>query len=278
MTYIKSAIINFTQSNSSASEAVKRIGGINVAAQRESDGFCRALQNTTFRPKDRQSYFDPFITSFCYHAAEYEQQHGLLSQWRAYGRDGGFAIAFDTKLLCDAMLVDASSHANSMASLCDVVYDGDVEKFNKEFEKLVAAIPRVIEKNFFAKLNDESASFSQILEPFINCAARLKHRGFAEESEVRAIFSPISKHWRDYFMANEPANYEKIKDKEIQTIKIRPNMSPYIEICAGHTCNSIKYIIVGPDAQKMARKDKLEKYASLSGLKFEVLVSDTPLV
>jgi len=40
----------------------------------------------------------PFIASFCSHVNDqpYEKENGLLSQWRGYGKDGGFCIVFDT--------------------------------------------------------------------------------------------------------------------------------------------------------------------------------------
>jgi hypothetical protein len=39
-----------------------------------------------------------FILSFCRHEQGSQQfQHGLLSQWRAYGGSGGFALEFDEK-------------------------------------------------------------------------------------------------------------------------------------------------------------------------------------
>jgi hypothetical protein len=39
---------------------------------------------------------EPYILSFCAPVSEKVRIHGLLSQWRAYGQDGGFAIVFET--------------------------------------------------------------------------------------------------------------------------------------------------------------------------------------
>src|SRR6266478_42648 len=41
------------------------------------------------------------ITSFCTHAGDrpYEREHGLLSQWRGYGKNGGVCLVFDTAAL-----------------------------------------------------------------------------------------------------------------------------------------------------------------------------------
>jgi hypothetical protein len=39
------------------------------------------------------------LTSFCGVANSVISESGLLSQWRGYGIDGGYAIVFDTKAL-----------------------------------------------------------------------------------------------------------------------------------------------------------------------------------
>lgn len=40
---------------------------------------------------------DPYVTSFCAASSPLMSAHGLLSQWRGYGREGGYAVVFDTK-------------------------------------------------------------------------------------------------------------------------------------------------------------------------------------
>jgi hypothetical protein len=42
---------------------------------------------------------EPYLTSFCGVANSVISESGLLSQWRGYGIDGGYAIVFDTKAL-----------------------------------------------------------------------------------------------------------------------------------------------------------------------------------
>ncbi len=39
---------------------------------------------------------EPYITSFCAAESGSEHDHGLLSQWRGYGGDGGYVIGFHT--------------------------------------------------------------------------------------------------------------------------------------------------------------------------------------
>ena len=55
---------------------------------------------------------EPYIISFCTapkpedHYYQLVSKHGLLSQWRSYGRDGGYAIVFDTARLTKLVLED----------------------------------------------------------------------------------------------------------------------------------------------------------------------------
>ena len=47
-------------------------------------------------------FFQPFVVSFCGHNEKehyYERQHGLLSMWRAYGKDVGYALVFERQKL-----------------------------------------------------------------------------------------------------------------------------------------------------------------------------------
>jgi hypothetical protein len=71
-------------------------GHSNVAA---SDA--RRLVNILYEKIFENSLVEPFIASFCSHTTDqsYEQENGLLSQWRGYGNDGGFCIVFDTAAL-----------------------------------------------------------------------------------------------------------------------------------------------------------------------------------
>jgi hypothetical protein len=59
------------------------------------------LINMLYEKTFENSLAMPFIASFCSHANDqsYEKEHGLLSQWRGYGSDGGFCIVFDTAAL-----------------------------------------------------------------------------------------------------------------------------------------------------------------------------------
>jgi hypothetical protein len=65
----------------------------------------------------------PFICSFCSHHGDDEAKvDGLLSQWRGYGRDGGFAIEFDTPELEALMRKASKHHSHSGYYMASVMY------------------------------------------------------------------------------------------------------------------------------------------------------------
>ncbi len=78
---------------------------------------------------------------------------------------------------------------------------------------------------------------------------------------------------------DQPEDFKKLEGKGVKKINYRPDMVPYILIGENFAGGlPIKYIIVGPDANKDSKKEKLEKFLELSGRKIEVKVSDTPFV
>lgn len=71
-----------------------------------------------------------FIASFCQHdAGSPEYEHGLLSQWRGYGR-GGFAIEFDEDSLDKLLATEHASHMYTGYSTNSVDYDNHEKRAN----------------------------------------------------------------------------------------------------------------------------------------------------
>ena len=198
-----------------------------------------------------------------------------MSQWRAYGGNVGYAIAFETKLLCDVFKNEAEKFAYNSVHVSDVVYDGDETKFQNEFADLLVQLEKTLPKIYELEESDLNPLFG----PFIGAATRFKHRGFREEREVRCVFPPISRAWLKRLEKDQPEDFKKLSKRPEKTIMYRTNMAPYIVLGEGNPKGlPIRYIIVGPDANKDSRRNKLEKYLELSGLSIEVKVSDTPLV
>jgi hypothetical protein len=60
-----------------------------------------ALYRVVFADDDSERTAYCCTACFSSHAGDkpYEREHGLLSQWRGYGKDGGFCLVFDTATL-----------------------------------------------------------------------------------------------------------------------------------------------------------------------------------
>ena len=86
-----------------------------------------SIYQVLFEDSDALSFGEPFIASFCSHAADqvYERDHGLLSQWRGYGGDGGVSIVFDTSGLGDLLKKEWYSNYWTHLNISPVSYATD---------------------------------------------------------------------------------------------------------------------------------------------------------
>ena len=77
-------------------------GGIDALVATDVQVIVNALYDVTLGKKLPFRHFEPYITSFCGHLDSYDMENGLLSQWRGYGGEAGYALMFDSKQLADA--------------------------------------------------------------------------------------------------------------------------------------------------------------------------------
>jgi hypothetical protein len=70
--------------NAFVRQAIQANGGIAEFAERVAKDLVEGLYKVTFQNDASFSFAEPFIASFCSHVTDqpYEQEHGLLSQWR----------------------------------------------------------------------------------------------------------------------------------------------------------------------------------------------------
>jgi hypothetical protein len=162
------------------------------------------LYKITFGAEGRKSAIEPFVISFCSHKkGTYEFDHGLLSQWRAYTQDVGFAIVFETKPLAEMFLEYGAKFFHSGGHFSDVVYDGQEERFADEFRELIDAFKDFYSKYLFGKMN-----LDELYLPFTTSTARFKHRAFSEEGEVRIVYCPCD--------AAEVENMKKVSQRSLR--------------------------------------------------------------
>jgi Protein of unknown function (DUF2971) len=256
--------------NQQARERMEAAGGIPTVAAHDAVGVVDSLYRVTLGLDGGTRFFQPYVVSFCGHKEPYEREHGLLSQWRGYGKDSGYAIVFDTKALVDALRIEMAHNRFDGWGMGGVVYDTGEEVFKEEFKILIDAmnedVPRL--------LKNEAGPFSKLNKTFMMNIPRCKHRGFREEQEVRIIISPT--HDELFERAKAAGEVDKRAEKEI---RFRDTLAPYIVLFEKpKTKLPIKRIIVGPHADKERRLAKLKSYLDILGAKIDVTCSETPLV
>lgn len=97
LSIIREYLVPAIEQDESLAEKATRKGGIDDVLAQEAETHLEAWHQSSFGPRGLPG---PFICSFCAHdPGQYEARHGLLSQWRGYGGNGGIAIILDTKSL-----------------------------------------------------------------------------------------------------------------------------------------------------------------------------------
>lgn len=218
---------------------------------------------------------DPYVVSFCAHTnhTNYVKENGLLSQWRAYGDKGGFALVFDTRRLDRWMEAERKQYLYSGWYLDDVVYDDHKNPFADEFPDLADALDDYIR----AQAEGEELPAGKVAEPFFHAVTRFKHQGFIEESEVRIIASPTTK-----------ASFEKIKraakndaeipNKELKPVEVRDGKTRYIVLSGApdKTRLPIERIIVGPQRDQEACVQQIKALPGWNNI--PIFSSKTPYI
>jgi hypothetical protein len=189
-----------------------------------------------------------YISSFCIHSpGSAEHEHGLLSQWRGYGR-GGFAIEFDEFEIDKLTNLENEKHSYSALITREVAYGNHREVAQLErFKGLAAASLKVSFEHYAPKLAAQppvaeilgDREIGDFMKAFMETLAFLKSPRFREENEYRIVA-----------MATVPGQ-ERANDLRYKTIRFREgpsgNVVPYIELFDDPGMFlPIKKIIVGP--------------------------------
>jgi hypothetical protein len=165
---------------------------VQVARQLGVDLIDSALKRLVEGFKDAEKVQDHYVSSFCTTKDEWISQNGLLSQWRGYGLDGGYAIVFDTASLDALLTAEGEIYYEERLLLADVQYDmarfPEVkdEQISEHIKKLTTWARTMLSRSATNADNEEAAESNSVLS--ILC----KHRGFEEEKEVRIVVSEPS--------------------------------------------------------------------------------------
>lgn len=246
-------------------------GGITRVSREEAKKLTNVFYEATFLgTSDTVPIATPYILSFCAHTGhnDYTKNNGLLSQWRAYGENGGYALVFDTKRLWECLNVEWKYYNYVGGNFGDVVYDDETGKFEIEFTNLFSSLGIWV-RSFASK--DKEPPSEDVLAPLLSAASRFKHRGFKEESEVRVSVYPTSEAFartvkEEVPLKLKPIQYRKKGDDQVQYIALNevPKKKPL----------PIIRIIIGPQRDQKQRAKDVKKIIGKKNI--DIVCSETP--
>jgi hypothetical protein len=255
-------------------QRITQEGGLKELSQHDAEGFV----GTHYKATGDEIY----IVSFCgQHDDPYVSDNGLLSQWRGYGVGGGFAIVFDARRLKEMLKIEWERFEYAQMLLIRVVYGHEKKKLEPELSGDLSTIRKNV-AHFYQVLvsgrvrEERETCFRESYVPFFRCIARLKHRGFSEEKEIRlAALRNIPG-----IASLERAGSDDIPPKPKKEVKVRDRngqLVPYIELFDSANMKlPIERIIVGPHKEKEARADALRQMPGNEGI--DIKCSDIPYV
>ena len=155
---------------------IKDLGGESVILKNISVHLLEAIRETTLK-------LQVYVTSFCSPSRD-STEDGLLSQWRGYGLDGGYAIVFDTKKLVELLIDEQQRFFYSFGHWGDVDYF-DMDATEVAHEETLEWEETIRKTIAGLVIKGDIRIGEELFEPILCLATRHKHRGFREESEVR---------------------------------------------------------------------------------------------
>lgn len=249
-------------------------GGVSteVAARWDAEALVKVLSSTLFNADIKERLFEFYITSLCTAEGAYEEvrTNGLLNQWRYYGRNGGYALVFDTALLEELFHLEGGRWKCSM-SLGEVGYSHeDLDTLNSRIDALPVLLKEL--ENFRP---DSEWGAVNLLVPLLNCYIHYKHWCFAEEREVRLVVVLNGHRMRKELKGEDNAlpEYKRHYENGAPRLHIfedlefegRPHRLP------------IKRIIVGPGPTQRDRERRLLGLLDVLGYDIPVTLADMPI-
>ena len=208
------------------------------------------------------------------------EKNGLLSQWRGYGGDGGYAIVLDSEGFDRLLQQEGKTRHYQFAQWADVYYYGaepTLQPSSSEVAEYEESVKRGI--NALAQAQD-----TEMVDRFYESVASLtclyKHWGFAEEREVRVIAIPATDN-----VAAESKALGEVRPLPAVKLFLRGGLPvPYFALFATLEGSEaigrlpIKRVIVGPHRDKVRRVKAVEHLLRANGYDAEVVYSEIPYI
>ena len=272
---VRDVVLAYAQDLARAPEVATKMnaqGGVEVVARTEADGLASRLREATL------AFNQPYIFSMSAPRDARIAQNGLLSQWRGYGTDGGYALVFDTARLNDLLQLEGRTYHYLHAQWGDVHYHGAGQEPQPSTED-VAESEAILRSGIGLLVRggtvEETPGFYQAISG-LSCL--YKHWGFWEEGEVRVVAIPATPE----IIAFAAEEGETRPSRQAKTF-IRAGLAvPYIELFSSlpqrTTQLPIKRVIVGPHRDKNLRADAIRRLLQQNGYDTEVVCSEIPYI
>jgi hypothetical protein len=218
------------------------------------------------------NFFCVYITCFCKPSSEEDFHHGLLSQWRGYGIDGGYALQFSRSKLQAA--VERAHKAESLSyELQDVYYSPDnplKDEVLKHAEAFTSAYLNQLDELANWDFNKQTmrSPIANLpggpLESLLDFLIHTKNRHFNEEKECRmSLLEPVSSG-----LGVLPVDYFNRSGLLVPFTRTPPS--------SFNVLDCVEWIIVGPGPRIWNRFNSVTQMVRNMGLEIKVRPSHIP--
>lgn len=255
-------------------ERIASDGGFDAVVEAQAESMVSILRSTT------RAVNQPHVFSLCSTKDAWVADHGLLSQWRGYGQDGGYAVVFDTQGLERLFQEEAKSFHYQNAQWGDVYYYG-MEDADQPAAGEIDDAEVKLKVGIRELMRDPDPSkLVGMYQAVTKLSCYYKHRGFFEEREVRVVFIPTD----ERAVRRAQQGGENLPEKVVRSFTRAGLLVPYIELFSRAEVSlrlgnlPIKRVIVGPHRDKELRAEAVEKLLRANGYTATVSVSDIPYI
>ena len=242
-------------------------GGLDASMKIIEDDLVEAITRAL------QTVYEPYFFSFS-GATKQAPDDGLLSQWRGYGSDGGYAIVFDTKGIDELIKEEVAKYHYTGVHWGEVHYHDHRSNVKSVLPEVQILEKEVIDALTKYMYSTKIADLESIIIPVLGLSTMYKHIGFREEAEVRIVAIPI----KSEFKAKIDKNLNQKLEFKNYILNIKNGtLVPVIELKGAKKLPIIK-VIVGPHPDKLKRKKSVEIMLQQYGIGAKVIVSDIPYI
>lgn len=214
-----------------------------------------------------------YITCFCKPTDKEDFHHGLLSQWRGYGADGGYALHFSRKKLLAAL--ERSNKSDGLNyDLLDVHYTLEnkmktevlrhKDAFISAYMNFLNELAEPIDLSKKTMRNPIAGLPGGPLESYLDYLVHTKNNHFSEERECRLSLIQLVSTVADSL----PIHYFNRGGLLVPYTRT-PRLSFNVLDC-------IEWIVIGPGPRMGARFKSVSQLVRLSGREIEVRASHIP--